>query len=57
MVRGRGSDEVNRDKHWCQDCRRVVKVDVHGRCAKCGSEAVTVENEMEDEEELYAEAT
>jgi hypothetical protein len=28
------------DSWWCMDCRTVVELDVHGRCAICESEAV-----------------
>jgi Zn finger protein HypA/HybF involved in hydrogenase expression len=26
---------------WCANCEALRELDVHGRCASCGSEAVT----------------
>lgn len=37
------------NRWWCMDCRSIVKLDKHGRCEGCESEAVifvTSENEV-----------
>jgi hypothetical protein len=28
------------NRWWCMDCRTVVELNKHGRCARCESEAV-----------------
>jgi hypothetical protein len=27
---------------WCMDCRIAGALDVHGRCSRCGSDAVVI---------------
>jgi|HubBroStandDraft_6_1064221.scaffolds.fasta_scaffold20237_8 hypothetical protein len=29
-----------RELFWCQNCCLITKLDCHGRCGMCGSEAV-----------------